>query len=233
MKITAHSGCDNTPMNSPEYLQHALTLDCDAIEIDVRSAANGELILTHDPQSKDDTIFTLREAFGMAALEKCAINCDLKEYRLESSVIRTANALGIARERIVFSGAVTPYPAGQWPDYMQGVQVYMNIEELVPGVYEKLKSASNEAATIQEVLDLCAEKGCTVINVDFHICTPIFLRMCKEHGLKISAWTVTEEEDIKKVLAMNVLNITTCAPETVRRLTEQSNLDARRETEEL
>ena len=227
MKITAHSGCDNTPMNSPEYLQHALALDCDAIEIDVRSAANGELILTHDPQSKDDTIFTLREAFGMAVFEKCAINCDLKEYQLESSVIRTANALGIARERIIFSGSVTPHPARQWPDYMQGVQVYMNIEELVPEIYKRLRSASNEVAVIQEALDLCAEKGCTVINVDFHICTPTFLQMCKERGLKISVWTVTEEEEIKKALSMNVFNITTCAPETVRRLSKQTDFDVR------
>ena len=64
-------------------------------------------------------------------------------------------------------------------------------------------------------------------NVDFHICTPTFLQMCKERGLKISVWTVTEEEEIKKALSMNVFNITTCAPETVRRLSKQTDFDVR------
>ena len=39
--LTAHSGCENTAQNSAEYIQKALDLPCDIIEVDVRKNADG------------------------------------------------------------------------------------------------------------------------------------------------------------------------------------------------
>lgn len=231
MQITAHSGCDNTPMNSPEYLYHGITLDVDALEIDVRRTADGELILTHDAQDPPDEPFSLREAFAILTPAKCAVNCDLKEYGLESAVIRTATAVGLARERLIFTGAVTPFPAGQWPDFMRGVRVYLNIEELIPNFYEILSAAADKEALVQKALDTCVEKGCHVINVNFQICTPAFLQMCQERRLQVSAWTVNDEKAIQALLSAPIFNITTCVPESVRRLATQLGTPENRDGE--
>ena len=61
--ITAHSGCDETPENSLEFLRTALQSEADAVEVDVRRNGEGKLILSHDETQKDAV--TLEEAFRM------------------------------------------------------------------------------------------------------------------------------------------------------------------------
>ena len=79
--ITAHSGCDNTPENSLEFLGKALGMEVDAVEIDVRKSRDGRLILSHD-ETKEDAV-SLEVAFRMAReFPKKKVNCDLKETGL-------------------------------------------------------------------------------------------------------------------------------------------------------
>ncbi len=223
MEITAHSGCDGTPMNSMEFIKHALSLNVDAIEIDIRRNNQGILVLTHDT-SIEENLVTLYDAFIEIAKYDVAINCDIKEYNLEQDVVETAIKCGINLERIIFSGSVTTYKKDKWPEFMKEVKVYINAEEIKKDFYYNLENNKLlEENTIRYVLEKCKDYGCNIININFRICNDKFVDLCNEYDIKISAWTVTEEEDIKKISSFNVFNITSRAPLLVRKIIDSCN----------
>lgn len=207
MKITAHSGCDETPLNSLEYVKHAVRLPVDTLEIDIRRSKSGKLILTHD-EAADGV--SLAEAFSVIAPGTLCVNCDVKEYGLEEAVLETAAEAGISSDRILFSGSVTPHKAGEWPSQIRPEQIYLNIEALVPEVYN-LNGQEKLDASLRAV-KLCAETGCKVINVQFRICTPEFMACCAENGIGVSAWTPTAAAELWYIASMNPLNITSRNP---------------------
>ncbi len=207
MKITAHSGCDETPQNSLEFVKHAVRLPVDTLEIDIRRSRTGKLILTHD--EADDGV-SLADAFAIIAPSTLCVNCDVKEFNLEEPVLATAEAAGISSDRILFSGAVTPHKAGEWPSPVRPEQIYLNIEALVHDVYD-LKGQERLDASLRAV-KLCAETGCSIINVHFSICTPEFMACCAENGIGVSAWTPTSAEELWHVAAFKPLNITSRNP---------------------
>ena len=212
MKITAHSGCDDTPMNSRAYLEHAIQLPVDALEIDIRRAADGTLILTHDA-ADDGSQLPLAEAFAVIAPSSLRVNCDLKEYRLEQDVLALAQAAGIAKERILFSGSVWVHEAGEWPEYLTPEQIYLNIEELDNHIYDPLeKGELPEQQELEKAVKLCVATGCRVINVNFRICTPAFMACCAENGVGVSEWTPSTEDDLKKAAVFSPVNITSRRP---------------------
>lgn len=103
--ITAHSGCDETPENSLEFLRTALQSEADAVEVDVRKNGEGKLILSHDETQKDAV--TLEEAFRMIQGVPKKINCDLKQKGLEKEIYRLALEHEMER-RLIFTGDVNP-----------------------------------------------------------------------------------------------------------------------------
>ena len=76
--LTAHSGCENTAQNSAEYIQKALDLPCDIIEIDVRKNADG-FYLSHDALHGKSAVM-LDEALELLGKKpSVCVNFDLKE----------------------------------------------------------------------------------------------------------------------------------------------------------
>lgn len=222
MKITAHSGCDDTPMNSRAYLEHAVQLPVDALEIDIRRAADGTLILTHDVAEHGSQL-PLEEAFAIIAPSNLNVNCDLKEYRLEKDVLALAQVAGIDKERILFSGSVWPYEAGEWPEYLDPAQIYLNIEELDCRIYDALENGGlPEQQQLEKAVVLCAGTGCKVINVNYRICTPDFMKCCSEHGIGVSEWTPSTEEDLKKAVVLEPVNITSRRPLLAKQIAAQT-----------
>ncbi|NCB94051.1 MAG: glycerophosphodiester phosphodiesterase [Clostridia bacterium] len=218
MKITAHSGCDGTSMNSMEFLEHAATLDIDVVEIDIRKGPDGNLVLGHDA-TLDASPVTLEEAFRFIDKTGLHINCDLKENGIEKNVVETARQTGFDLEKLIFSGSVELRSKEKRMEEIGETQVYMNIEEIVPGIYEKLaaKDTSSEDDLLRAV-QMCAAAECEVINVDFHFLNKRFKEICGQYQLKISAWTVTEERDIEWIEDLGVYNITSRAPGLVREI---------------
>ena len=77
--ITAHSGCEDTSMDSMDSVEAALRLGADAAEVDVRKSARG-LILSHDRREEAGyaASVTLEEVFAAIALRAgMMVNCDI------------------------------------------------------------------------------------------------------------------------------------------------------------
>ena len=191
--ITAHSGCDGTPMNSMEYLRHAVGTPVDALEIDVRRAQGGALALSHNPVSGAPGL-TLESAFRFLSQWNVQINCDMKQPALEQEVLDCARRCGVGQSRIIFTGRAF----GRYPD----ARVFVNAEELVPGF-------DGQPGTTAALLRRCREEGYDVINLDYRLCGERFMRACARAGVALSVWTVDDIQAIGMLREAGVFNITT------------------------
>lgn len=212
MLITAHSGCDGSPDNSMEYIEHALTLRADALEIDVWSK-DGDLVLSHDrPESGPHP--HLRDVLEMVKGHPAMlVNCDLKEKGIEEMVCRAAAETGMA-DRILLSGDVRTDLARVMPEMMD--RVFINAENLLPDIYGSGRTFSEQ--TGREMLAACRHCGFGVVNVNFRFVTDVFMRQAAEAAVGVSLWTVTDEADIRIALKMHPFNMTSRAPGLVLEL---------------
>lgn len=206
--ITAHSGCSGTPANSMEYIQKACALPIDVLELDIRKHPDGTLLLTHDPIA-DAPLVHLDDAFAYLSDKNIRINCDLKEYHLEQDVLDAAERGGVARDRIIFTGSVT-----QAQTFLQNhsdVCVMINPEELIPSFYTDIRQ--EKEASMRALLNVCKESGYSTININFRVMDDALFQMCADAGIRVSAWTADQREDILYLSQKQVLNITTNHPE--------------------
>lgn len=189
MIITAHSGCDETKMNSYEYLNHVLSLPVDAIELDLRMGPSDKLLLSHDPIIINRTYIDMNEAFEMLRDKPHLINCDLKEYNLEEKLFSEAEQSGIELNRLVLTGSVTDCMCFQKRN--PGVEVFINAEELISDYYGKINSG-DDSELEKKLVTLCRDSGYKVINIDYKYATNALMTECKREGIDISLWTVDD-----------------------------------------
>ena len=213
MLITAHSGCDETGKNSMAYLRHACTLQVDALEIDIRKAGDGRLLLSHDPIGTDPLV-SLEDAFTLMAEHSrhdLRINCDLKEYGLEDAVLRTADTCGLKRERLLFTGSVTDcmHARSQWPD----VEIFINAEELIPGFYEPFLAGRRDTDIFPELLKRCREARMQVLNINYRVCPEEVVQLCRKEGIGLSVWTVDDPVEVRRFAEADVVNLTSNRPQ--------------------
>ena len=204
LMITAHSGCDNFPANSAEYISRALTLDIDALEIDIRRNVDGRLILTHNPPQNGKEYMTLHEAFDMIRPYNMKINCDMKEPELEHDILRAASDSGIAFERVIFTGTLT-----DWRKKIPSAETWLNPEEILPDFYSAMSDEKAEC-----VFRLAAVHGYRAVNIDFHFLTEAVRFCAGKYNLALSLWTIDDPSDIPQDIS-RVINITTNYPSKI------------------
>lgn len=223
--ITAHSGADGTRDNSMEFVHYALTTSADVLELDIRRDKDGNLIIAHDEADG--------EAVGLAGVfavmkdhPRMRMNCDLKEYGLELPVLELAESCGLTPEQILYSGSVRPVELTQDCPW-RSVEVYWNVEECLPGIYEATGEHCPEEIITEEVAEklaaACIKCGIGTVNICEKYLGEEFLSVMKKNGIGISAWTVNEPERIRQLLDLGIRNITT------RNLKEALSLRGERE----
>lgn len=159
----------------------------------------------------------LDTVFGLIAPTDKWINCDLKEPDLENAVIDLARGHGLL-QRLIFSGTVSLERVRTDESLRRDVLIYINIEELMPGLYDRLRDgAVLTGQDMQKAADLCKSYGLSVINVYEKLCTPEFMQVMEQNGIAVSAWTINDPERAAAVArAKCTENITSRAPELVR-----------------
>ncbi len=202
--ITAHSGCEGRPDNSLEYVRFALGCGADALEVDVRRRSGG-LYISHDPSA--GFCPSLREVFELAQGSGMTLNCDLKEPGLEWEVLDLARACGV---EVVFSGTVS---AGLLAEAEIRDRTLWNPDNAVHDFWERVKKGGSlTAEDIRLVAERCRERGAKAVNVYYGFCSPENLAIFRERGVGVSAWTVDEEGEARRLLEAGVCNITSRRP---------------------
>lgn len=215
--LTAHSGADGFPDNSLVFVRHALASGADALEIDVRRGADGALRLGHD--AADEGLPTLGEVFALLAeTPGKRVNCDLKERGLEDGVCALARQRGLAG-RVILTGSADPERYAASPLLRETAELWVNIEELVPDVYERRDwTAALLLETAERAASLCARYALTVLNLNYRLAVPAFAERLAAAQIALSVWTVNEETDIRRFLEGGVYALTTRNLETALRL---------------
>ncbi|MBQ6466034.1 MAG: glycerophosphodiester phosphodiesterase [Oscillospiraceae bacterium] len=215
--LTAHSGADGFPDNSLAFVRHALASGADALEIDVRRASDGSLRLGHD--AADEGLPTLAEVFALlAAAPGMRVNCDLKERGLESAVCALAREHGLAG-RVILTGSADPALWAASPELRETAELWLNLEEAVPGVYERRDwSLPLLLETAERALAVCRRCGLDTLNLNYRLALPPFAERLAAEGVKLSVWTVDGEADIQRFLDAGVYALTTRKLRTALRL---------------
>lgn len=135
--ITAHSGCEETPIDRLESIDKALIYGADAVEIDIRVDRSGTLRISHNKCSIEEYIFkiTFRDVLEKILRTDLILNCDLKEQAGLYKVIEEAEKIGFPRERLYFSGCVSPEQLIRDRDLSERANFFLNIEEVLKFAY--------------------------------------------------------------------------------------------------
>ncbi len=233
--ITAHSGCEGTAENTIASIGVALESGVDAIELDVRTSADGLPVLAHDPYLLDsngdrviiadhdrktivsrtedayNTPALLEDVLALVQRSRVILNLDLKDTGSVSVLYGSIIDHGLD-DRTVFSGCHEEW-ARHVRQLVPDARVLLNAPHL-----EKFSSAADPsdqtdyARAAQELCAVAVEIGCCGINVNHEHCRPYLVTRATQQFLPVSVWTVDREGDMRRVLDMGVYAVTTRFP---------------------
>jgi len=233
-EITAHSGCEGTPMDSVESVEAAIRLGADAAEVDVRRGA-GSLVLSHDRRGEAEYASRprLEQVFALVAPRAgMKVNCDIKEADVIPDVLALAARYGLDSGRLVLSGSVHPAYLRENPRVLERARVALNLEQALAELYlEGLPARERTAQTcalvrgtpwpyvremageadahLERACGMCVELGVWTLNVPYALLTQERMERIRARGVRLSVWTVNDEEWIRSMLACGVASLTT------------------------
>ncbi|HWR23153.1 MAG TPA: glycerophosphodiester phosphodiesterase, partial [Feifaniaceae bacterium] len=226
--ITAHAGCEGTAPGSLSSVYDGIRLRADFVEVDVRRTRSGELVLSHDKPSEEDSCVRLFQVLELVkGFRAVGVNCDIKEEDILRDVLDLAERTGLRYEQIVISGSVTPAALKSDPSIVKRANVLLNIEEALKALcMSRLQSDAPDIAALppweavrryipdpsdyfDDLVDTCLSCHVRAVNVPYRPPISGFLPRFRAAGLPVSVWTVDDPEEIKAVLREGVYNITT------------------------
>ena len=198
--ITAHSGCEGTPPNSREHAEAAFRCGCEMLEIDINR--EGDLLyLSHDRASAADCPSFEDFLDWLEPHPQVRVNCDMKEEGLCGAVMEAAARRGMASQ-MVFTGSAH---AEEEAIRAAGGEFWYGIWDL---------------QDMDRAIASCLATGAKIINVPYRFATEESKARLDALGLGFSCWTADTEEEIRRLLALGVYNITTRRPALAMRLRE-------------
>ncbi len=206
--ITAHTGCENTPMNSAESMRKGAEY-AEIVEVDLNFTRNNEPVLAHSFVKKDS--LTLDEAFSeLAKLPGTKMNIDVKigpdlkavyDCALKHNVQNRILYTGIENEKLVSAKRDTPK-----------IPFYLNV------TVTRLKMLKKEY--IDFLVSETKKHGAIGLNMSYKPCTKELVEAFHKEGLTVSLYTCNDIKSMLKALNLGVDNITTKNPAMLKKLVE-------------
>ena len=194
--ITAHSGCEGTPPNSREHILAAIASGAEMLEVDIREK-NGLLYLSHDEGVDPAACVSFEELLDLISpVPALRVNCDVKTDGLIEPVMAAATAKGQGR-RILFTGQCNH----------QGEL----IASLGADLWISMWPGKDNETAVRETADACTAVD-PILNVAYPMISDANYAYLRDKGMNFSAWTVDDEANLRRFLAMGITNITTRKP---------------------
>ena len=232
-KITAHSGCEDTPTDSLESIDKALELGADAIEVDVRVDPEGTLRISHNAVSQEEYYekVTLQTVLDRIHFTDLAVNFDIKEQAALYKTLEEAEKHGIPRERLIFSGCTGPEQLVRDIRLTERARFFMNIEEVMKFVHLR-KCPDTDIGTftvlmndpwsvvkercweipedwIEDTVRLYRLVHAEAANISKKILDTPMAKALMADGFPLSVWTVNEPDIFLHCLELKVPYVTT------------------------
>ncbi len=237
--IAHRGGAPDEIDNSAVAFEHAVSLDVDMLEFDVRQADDGSLVLLHDPVVfaegrrwvvQDTTFRQLRdflpwlmtldeylEHFGHAR----PFNLDIKTHGFESDVVNTLRRHGLIEQAIISSGHSFSLRrlARMEPRLSLGLsrghaRTAVEFDAFFNGFLRYMGVAL-------PVLLRLSHAHAAMLHWQ-SIDAPLVERM-HESGFRVFSWTVDDAATARSLAAMGVDSITSNHPAVIREALDEAN----------
>lgn len=208
--ITAHSGSFDTPANSMEFVEKAIEMKVDAIELDIRQRPNGTVVMGYDIIPSNTKGTELKSVFEVVKDSKLKLNLDVKEMRLLPALHDLIVEYSMINR--VFLTGIEEWNAKDVVEKCPNVEFYVNY---IPSRI-KIFSADYQ----QKLIDMLVKTGACGINCNHANASRTLSDVLHENGYKLSVWTADKEFHIKRALVNKPDNITTNEPEYLNQIIE-------------
>ena len=243
--IAAHrGGAGPWPENSLLGFRSSLGLGVDVLEFDLHLTADGEVVVIHDPTLErtttgmgavrearlgdlralrlkarngavtDEAVPTLAEVLALAAGDGVEVMPEIKNgpARARYEGIEE-KVLALLRSRGMLARAT-----------LQAFdrETIRRVRALEPAVRTMLLvgrgRVEQERAQPGDAVGWARAAGATDLGMDHRLIDAGVVRAAREGGIRLSAWTVNEEDDIRRMAALGVDVIMTDYPDRAKRL---------------
>ena len=223
--VVAHRGAFkqlNLPENSIASLKHAIALGCTGTEFDVHMTADDVLVLNHDADyfklliektnyavlnqhklSNGESLPLLKTALqeGMKNNKQTRLICEIKP-----SSVSKERGQQIAKKVL---DLVKELKAEKYMVYISfDYDILKKILELNPAANTQYLNGDKTPLELKQA---------NIKGADYHYSVfrknPEWIKMAKENGIELNAWTVNKEEDMRWLLENKFDYITTNEPE--------------------
>ena len=227
-QVIAHRGywkTDGSAQNSIRALVKADTINCYGSEFDVWMTADGKLVVNHDAKVSGIVVEEANAADVLALKLSNGENLPtLEQYLEEGKKCKT---------RLIFE--LKPHK-NKLLEAKAAIEGLMMVERM--GLTDRVEYFTFSAKAL-ELFIKYAPKGTPVYylngektpqelhalgaaGMDYHYSVlkkhPDWIKECHDLGMKVNAWTVNKEEDMKWCIDNNVDFITTNEPELLQKL---------------
>lgn len=242
-RIAAHrGGAALAPENSLAAFRGALALGVDALELDVHLTADGEPVVIHDAALERTT--TGRGAVGDTTLAQLrALRLKTREGGETTETVPTlAEVLDLAGAVEVLPEIKTARGGRRYPAIEEKVLAQLDARRLGPRATlqafdestirrlhalapaqrtmllvsaSRLKTAAAEPV---QAVRWASEVGASDLGMDFRAIDATVVAAARAAGVRLSAWTVNTEPDLRRMLALGVDVLMSDHPDLALRL---------------
>ena len=244
--VAAHrGGAALWPENSLLAFRQALALGVDALEFDLHMTADGEIVVLHDPTldrtstglgpvrdlkladlaavrlktrdgaATDERVPTFAELLDLAApapvvlLPEIKVDANRQRYDgIEEKVLALVRARGLS--------ARTTLQAFQ-------VETIRRLRALEPTARTMLLvgrgDLERDRARPAEAVRRARDLGATDLGMNHRLIDADVMAAARAAGIRLSAWTVNEEADVRRMIDLGVDIVMTDRPDLAKRLT--------------
>lgn len=143
----------------------------------------------------------------------CMLNLDIKEPGALEPAALVLRAQGL-ETRALFSGLdLEGIRKAAASEAVQGIPYLFNADALVPFPVDTPEADGLSQIRAERVCELATECGCSGINLEWIRADRVFVRRCRELGMRIMLWTVDDPDAMRSVLALEPDSITTNRPD--------------------
>lgn len=230
-EITAHRGDSaNAPENSIPAFQKAIQARADWIELDVHQTKDGVVVVTHDADLKriagvDKKIYDLR----YAELQQYDVGSWFSPDYKGLQVATLDEVIALCKGKVKLN--IELKPTGHEPDFEQHVIDLINKHGIkkdcvVSSLHKKaLKTVKklDESISTLYIMSVAIGDVSTItfadsVSVEASFITSDLLESIHRKGKKLTAWTVNQEENVKRMIDLGVDNIVTDNPSGVYKI---------------
>ncbi|MFD3268700.1 glycerophosphodiester phosphodiesterase [Paenibacillus dendritiformis] len=222
--VGAHTGGGAAPDNTLESFWEGVQSGADIVEIDLRAAADGTVVLLHDaspllgqqtyeelnraenriqlsPVYAHRDIVKLDDILDIAKQQSIKLNLDIKNEETVAPAMECVLRHGM--ENQVFVTGCSAGIAGKY----DGIRVVYNTPD-------ELSEAdmADYGAFAQRVCDEALRCGAYGLNMDYRTCRRELVEAAHERQLAVWVYTVNAADELKRYIGMGVDAITTRRP---------------------